>query len=1087
MGIAEWLEQLGLAQYAQAFADNDITPDLVPDLTKEDLVEIGVKSIGHRRLILRAAEAVRHGKEPAAAAPAANPQPAQSPATPGASAERRQLTVLFCDLVGSTALAASLDPEEMTAVADRYQRTVASEAQRIGGHIAEYLGDGIVAYFGYPRAQENEPERAVRTALAIVAAVGKLTGPDGQPLACRIGIATGLVVVGDLFQSVNQQRDNVVGDTPNLAARLQSVAQPNQIVIAPETRRQLGRLFEFSSLGNQEVKGIQGTVEAWAVTGEAENEGRFRAMHDSTPIVGRAPEINLLMSRWQAATNGHCEVVLVSGEPGIGKSRVVEEVISKVEAEGGAVHRFYCSSFHTSAAYYPIASYLARAAGIVHGDTPDGRLDKLDALIASLGMDPANAAPLLAPVLSLPSGDRYPPPDLAPTAIKSATFAVLARMLFAASAGRPSLVVIEDTHWADPSTREAIEHLAEYAAGEPLMLLAAFRPEDEAAWQALTAHATKLELSRLTMDGCDDVIRNLMGGKPLPANVRDEILQKADGIPLFVEEITKTLLESDMLQEVDGSYVLMVPIAALTVPSTLKDSLSSRLDRLSIVKEIAQIGSVIGRRFSGPMLAAVSGYTADALASALNALVEAEIVFPSGTSETPVYTFKHALIRDAAYESLLNARRIVLHARVAEAVEQHFPEILQSDPQLVATHLELAHQNDQAVPYWLRAGQQAMAAAAIVEATQHLGRGLPLIDNVPTGQRRDELECELRTVLGLAHISLQGWQAPDVAEHLAPAYEIGSRLGQTDNLLMAGYGLWIHWLNRADFAESQRWINRAKTDFGNIGSDDWALLIPTMQVVQETWVGNFAGAEAQANLVRELYDPAKHGRFVYMFGNDPRVMAAGFQSWMSWLSGALEKAERERLECERYSEAVNHPFDRSWQLMPGSLVAYHSGNEEAFSANVEKALEIGEQQRIPFVQMLLGPIWVGLGHIMNQRWREAVEIMPGPIGGWRAMGGGVAIPFWEGEQATAHMHLGEFDQAKGLVSQAIAAAEHTGEVWYGPELYRIKGEILLAEDAGAKSEAEQQFRKAMSWAEERGAHTLAERARQSLAEYGLTG
>jgi class 3 adenylate cyclase/tetratricopeptide (TPR) repeat protein len=1087
MAITEWLEQLGLVQYAQAFTDNHITLDIVPDLTKDDLIEIGVKSIGHRRQILRAAEALRDGEGSAAAAhPAAAQTPEQTPTT-GTPAERRQLTVMFCDLVGSTALAASLDPEEMTAVADLYQRTVAAEVQRIGGHIAEYLGDGIVSYFGYPRAQENEPERAVRTALAIVAAVGKLKGPDGKPLACRIGIATGLVVVGDLFHSVNQQRDNVVGDTPNLAARLQSAAQPNQIVIAPETRRQVGRLFELTSLGLLEVKGLRGSLEAWVVTGEAANEGRFRAMHDATPVVGRSPEINLLMSRWQGATKGHCEIALVSGEAGIGKSRVIEEVVSKVEEQGAAVHRFYCSSFHTSAAYYPIASYMERAAGIVHGDTPDGRLDKLDALIASLGMAAADVGALLAPVLSLPSGDRYPPPNMAPTAIKSATFAVLARMLFAASGGRPALIVIEDTHWADPTTREMIEYLADCASAEPVMLLAAFRPEDEASWQALNARATKLELSRLTAEGCEDVIRNLTGGKLLPQGVRDEILQKADGIPLFVEEITKTLLESDMLREQDGAYVLTVPMAALSVPSTLKDSLSSRLDRLSIVKEIAQIGSVIGRRFTGPMLAAVSGYTAEALAAALDALVEAEIVFRSGSSETSTYIFKHALIRDAAYESLLNARRIGLHARVAEVVEQQFPEILQSDPQLVATHLELAQQNEQAVPYWLRAGQQAMAAAAIVEATKHLGRGLALIDDVPSGQKRDELECELRTVLGLAHISLQGWQAPDVAEHLTPAYEIGSQLGQTDNLLMASYGLWIHWLNRADFAESQRWINRAKTDFGNIGSDDWGLLIPTMQVVQETWVGNFAGAEAQANQVRELYDPAKHGRFVYMFGNDPLVMAAGFQSWTTWLSGHFEKAERERLECERYSEAVNHPFDRSWQLMPGSLVTYHSGNEAAFSANVEKTLQIGEQQRIPFVQMLLGPIWVGLGHIMNQRWREAVEIMPGPIGGWRAMGGGVAIPFWEDEQATAHMHLGEFDQAKGLVSQAIAAAEQTGEVWYGPELYRIKGEILLAENAGAMAEAEQHFRKALTWAEDLGAHALAGRARQSLAEYGLTG
>ena len=1075
MQITGWLHQLGLSQYQQAFADNDITLEVLPDLTKEDLIEIGVTSIGHRRQILNAAAELRQAPQPRTAAKPAGPT----------SAERRQLTVLFCDLVGSTALAASLDPEEMTAIADKYQHTVAAEIQLIGGHIAEYLGDGIVAYFGYPQAQENEPERAVRTGLAIVEAVRKLSDPLGNPLGCRVGIATGLVVVGDLFNSLNQQRDNVVGDTPNLAARLQSLAEPNQVVIAPETRRQIGRLFEIKSLGHVTVKGLKGTVEPWLVTGEAANEGRFLAMHDVAPIVGRAAEINRIMGCWSAASGGQPELAFICGEPGIGKSRLLEEIVRQVSNGGGAVHRYFCSPFHTTAAYYPIATFLERVSGIQHGDTTENRLEKLDAMVAAAGFEPAAVGPLLAPVLSLPPGNRYPPLNLAPTALKSATFDVLAQLLFAASRDKPLLVVVEDTHWIDPTTREMIQYLASVEKSTPVMLLATYRPEDDEAWGPLAEGATRVELSRLTTEGCEDVVRNLTGGKSLPAGVQEEILQKADGIPLFVEEITKTLLESDMLEERETEYVMTVPIAALSIPSTLKDSLMSRLDKLSLVKEIAQIGSVIGRRFTGPMLAAVAGKSEAMLSPALTALVDAEIVFRSESQGTLAYIFKHALIRDAAYESLLNTRRIALHSRIADVAEAEFPELSQSDPQLVATHLELAHQNARAIPYWLRAGQQAMAAAAIVEATQHLGRGLAMIDSIEASGERDRYEGEIRTALGLAHISLQGWQAPDVAKHLGPAYEISSHIGHTENSLMATYGLWIHWLNRANFSESQRWIDRAVADFGKAESPDWPLIIHTMRAVQENWGGSLAETNNQANAVRRLYDPEAHGRFVYMFGNDPRVVSIGFQSWASWLSGDFEKAQRESLECERYSEEVNHPFDRSWQLMPGSLVSYLSGDLERLSVNTDKALEIGNQQRIPFVQMLLGPIWVGLRHLMNQEWRQAIGIMPGPIGGWRMMGGGVALPWWEASLGQAHVKLGEFDAGLGLINQAITAAESTGEAWYGPEIYRIKGESLLAQNAKDLTAAESCFRTAVEWAEKRQSHALADRARQSLREFGM--
>ena len=1094
MTISEWLDRLGLGQYAQAFAENDIDLEVVVDLTADDLTDIGVKSVGHRRRILKAAEEIRSGGDAggdagdgaaarglAEAAPGFDKAPAPAPEPAAArSAERRQLTVLFADMVGSTSLSEQLDPEEMSAVIGEYQRAVVEEVKRFEGYVAQYLGDGVIAYFGYPMAHENEPERAVRAGLAIIEAVAKLTDPAGKPLASRVGVATGLVVVGDLFGKDSEQHDSVIGDTPNLAARLQALGKPNQLIIAPDTRRLIGTKFELESLGSTPIKGLSAPIEPWLVTGSARENGDADHERHMTPILGREPEQALLRSRWASACEGEPQLVLMSGDAGIGKSRLAEDVVGEVGRAGHPVHRLYCSPFHTSAAYHPVIGWLQRAAGMARGDSQAERLDKLDRMVEGLGLDPMEVGPLVAPLLSLEPGDRYPPLKVAPTALKGRTFDALGDVMLAGAAQAPLLVVLEDAHWIDPTTTELLEHLFTAAEGRRVMFLVTFRPEFEHAWRGAAIASTAIELGRLPKSRIRDLVRSLTGGKELPDEVLEHILAKTDGIPLFVEEMTKSILDSALLTDAGDHYDLAGPMASFSVPTTLKDSLMSRLDRLSPVKEIAQIGSVLGRRFSRALLAAVAGMDDVRLDSALDALVEAELVHRSGSAENRIYTFKHALIRDAAYESLLNRRRVELHGRIAEVGEERFPELANADPQLLAHHFERANRIDRAVPYWLQAGRKAMEASAMIEAVNHLDHGLSLVGQVEDQATRDRLEFGLRMSLGLAHISQQGWQADIVGEHLRPAYEIGQRLGETENLLMVMYGIWIHSMNRAEFAESQRWIDRAIEDFGDAGSDDWALVIHTMEVIQQRWSGSHARVEEEANKVLELYDPERHGKFVYMFGNDPRVAALGFQSWSSWMCGDPEKAERERRACAEHSAEVDHPFDRCWQLMVGSLVSYFSGDRDSFAASVAEARRIGDEQSVPFVQFILGPVWAGLVHIMDGEWQEATEIMPQGIEVWKQMGGGVAIPFWEASLGHAHVQLGAYETGLALMDSAIATAERTGEYWYEPEIHRLKGEAILTRDPSDTATAQRCFERAVELARAQGARTLERLAQENI-------
>src|SRR5215467_13984409 len=622
--IAEWLRKLGLGQYAQRFAENGIDLSDLRHLTDQDLKDIGVL-LGHRRR-MQAAIAELAGAVSATFQPTAETEPKSN-----AAAERRQLTVMFCDLVGSTALSARLDPEDLRGIIGAYHHCCTELVERHGGFVAKYMGDGVLAYFGYPKAHEHDAERAVRAGLALVEALPKLATTAGSPLQVRVGIATGLVVVGDLIGAGAAQEQAVVGETPNLAARLQALAEPGTVVIAASTRQLTSGLFEYRDLGTVAAKGFGDPVQVWQVTGASAVESRFEALRTATtPLVGREEEIELLLRRWGQAKAGDGCVVLISGEPGIGKSRIAQTVLERLSGEPHTRLRYFCSPHHQDSALYPSITQLERAAGFRRGDTDEQRLDKLEAVLAQGTNALSEAVPLLAELLSIPAGDRYPPLNLTPQKRKEKTLHAQVAQVEGLATQQPVLMVFEDIHWSDSTTRESLDLLIDRVATLRVLVTITFRPEFAPSWVG-RPHVTMLNLNRLPPRRRAEMIMQVTGGKALPKEIAAQIVDRTDGVPLFVEELTKSVVESGVLTETDGHYALTGPAASLAIPTTLHASLLARLDRLAPTREVAQIAAALGRQFSHELISAVATMPKQQLDDALAQLVRAELIFRRGT------------------------------------------------------------------------------------------------------------------------------------------------------------------------------------------------------------------------------------------------------------------------------------------------------------------------------------------------------------------------------------------------------------------------------------------------------------------------
>ena len=780
MDIAAWLRGLGLEQYESAFRVNEIDEGVLPSLTSEDLREIGVVPIGHRRRLLDAIAAL--GTQAPVIAETTVSYETPAPASP----ERRQLTVMFCDLVGSTPLSSRLDPEDLREVIAAYHRAVAGVVTAFDGFVGRYMGDGVLVYFGYPRAHEDDAERAVRAGLGAIDAVTRLDVRSVK-LQARVGIATGLVVVGDLIGAGPAQEQSVVGETPNLAARLQALAAPDAVVIAAGTRRLVGDLFEYRNLGTVEVKGFPAPVPASQVLRPSALVSRFEALHGSalTPLVGRDEEIDLLLRRWARVKAGDGQVVLVSGEPGIGKSRLTSALGERLQTEPHIRLRYFCSPYYEDSALYPFLDQFGRASGFVPDDPPVAKLAKLEALLTITPPLDEDVA-LIADLLSLPASERRPLPHLSPQRKKERTLEALVRHLEGLARQQPVVMIFEDAHWIDPTSRELLDLTVERVRSLRVLLIVTFRPEFQPPWTG-QPQVTMLALNRLDRRDRTALVARVASGKALPEEVIDQIAERTDGVPLFVEELTKSVLESGLLREDADRYVLDRALPPFAIPTSLHDSLIARLDRMT-VRHVAQIGAAIGREFPHALLRTVSGLAEDELQAALTRLVVSGLVSQRGMPPNAIYSFKHALVQDAAHGTLLRNTRQRLHAQIAEVLAAQFPEKMEDQPELFAQHYAEAGLVEKSIAYWAKAGQRSAAHSAVAEAAAQFQKALDQLALLPDNRERQRQELELRSSLGATLLVAKGFAAPEAGHAYARARELWEQMGSPLEFRLVPYG-----------------------------------------------------------------------------------------------------------------------------------------------------------------------------------------------------------------------------------------------------------------------------------------------------------
>ncbi|HEY7749534.1 MAG TPA: adenylate/guanylate cyclase domain-containing protein [Aestuariivirgaceae bacterium] len=999
------------------------------------------------------------------------------------AAERRQLTVQFCDLVGSTELSTRLDPEDLREIVSAYHRCVANTVARFDGYVAKYMGDGVLVYFGYPLAHEDDAERAVRAGLALADTVGQIAAPER--LRVRVGIATGPVVVGDLIGSGEAKERRVIGETPNLAARLQALAQPGDVVIAQSTRRLVGDLFEYRDLGAVEIKGFAASVSASQVLRGGATESRFEAVRSTetlTPLVGRKVELAILLDRWQRAKHGEGQVVLISAEPGIGKSRLIASLVNeRLQAEPSYIRlRYFCSLHHTASALYPIVAQLERAAGITRNDASDIKLDKLEAVLARTS-PPVEDVALLADLLSVPASDRYPSLNFTPQRKREKTLEALIAQLIALARQQPVLMIFEDVHWIDPSSRELLDLIVEQVPRQRLLLVMSFRPEFKPPSWADQAHVTTLVLPRLDRDEGTAIIEQIAGDKRLPSEIMDQILAKTDGVPLFVEELTKMILESGLLEDLGDRYALVGSLP-LAIPTTLQDSLMARLDRLGRAKEVAQVGAAIGQAFSYNLLAAVAPLRGTELQKALDQLGNAGLVLRREGSQQASYAFKHALVQDAAYQSLLHSTRRQLHARIAGVIEERFPETTELEPELLAHQCTQASLVDKAVSYRLKSGMRAIERSGAVEAVAQLEKGLDLMPSLPSGPERDRQELGLQAAMAAVLVGARGYAAPETNKTLLRARELCERTRDRARTLSVLFLQSALHIVRAEF-HAVRNLGEEMQRLGQEWDDSAARLMGGHQLgVGLFSLGEFALARAQFEEVLALYDPEQHRPLTFLYAQNPQVTALCFLSCILFPLGYPEQALRRREEALAHSAELTHFNTTAFALVWACVLDQLRRDRQAVRERSESLISLCTEQRLFF--------WLATGHMFHG-WALAdggepaagiAELRQG-LAAWRAIGSEYFLPKLIEMQVEAQYRAGEpAGPALDLLSDALSVADKTGEGWLVPELHRLRGNFLLSLSVPDGIAAEASFQQALETARAQGTKMWELRAATCLAQ-----
>jgi class 3 adenylate cyclase/predicted ATPase len=1072
--IAEWLEKLGLGQYTERFAANDIDLEILCDLTDPDLEKIGVTSLGHRRKLLRAITELKEKRAPSLTAVSVVPDGHRQ----ADAAERRQLTVMFCDLVGSTALSARLDPEDLRDIIGAYHRCCAELVERNHGFVAKYMGDGVLAYFGYPQAHEHDAEAAVRAGLALVEAVPKLKTAASAPLQLRVGIATGLVVVGDLIGAGAAQEQAVVGETPNLAARLQALAEPGAVVIASSTRGLTGGLFEYRDLGAVALKGFADKVPAWQVLSTGAVESRFEALRaTTTPLVGRDEEIELLLRRWEQVKRGEGCIVLVSGEPGIGKSRIAQTVVERLSGQLYTRLRNFCSPHHQDSALYPNIMQLGRVAGFRREDTAEQRLDKLEALLSEATNDLSEAVPLLADLLSIPVGNRYPPLHLTPQKRKERTLHALIAQVQGLAARQPVLIIFEDIHWSDPTTREMLDLLIDRVPTMQVLVIITFRPEFSPPWIG-RPQVTLISLSRLPARQRAEMISHVVHGKALPREIIAQIVDRTDGVPLFVEELTKAVVESGLLTNSGEGYTVAGPVPPLAIPTSLQASLLARLDRLAPTRELAQIGATLGRSFSYEMISAMAAMPQQQLDDALAELVRAELIFQRGIPPDAEYTFKHALVQSAAYSTLLRDRRQQLHARIASVLEAKFPDVVAAQPQLLAHHCTEASLNEKAIAFWLRAGQQALQRSAMVEAEAQLLKGLALLTGVPDGPNRQQQELDLQTALGQALFATKGYATSDVGDTFARASTLAGNLGRPDYQVPLLYGHWTHHFVRSEHKLALPLANRIEEIGKQRGDGTARLLGHSTHGATCCLLGEFELAHTHLKQCHEMVDPVHRAAFVTLTGVDQYPIMLLYLSLTLTYLGYLDQAGARLKEALSAARELGHSYTLvlalAWVTVVKALMRSHREAEQ----HAQELFTLSNEHGYAFfssVGMILRE-WA-LTELTSAH--DGVSLLEEALSAYRTTDAVLRVPHFLLLLAETHAKLGSPIKGLNCLAEAEPIANSTDEHTEQAEVYRLRGDLLLG--MGDRVAAERNYHQALGLATRQGAKIYELRAAASLA------
>jgi len=1067
-GIADWLASIGLGEYAQRFGENAIDLSVVRDLTEQDLKDLGVL-LGHRRKMLRAIAELKGD--------VLRTPPGTQPA-PRDSAERRQLTVMFCDLVGSSALSNRLDPEDLRAVIGAYHACIAEVIARNEGVIARYMGDGVLAYFGYPQAHEDDAEQATRAGLALVDAVANLQTDIGTELQVRVGIATGMVVVGDLTGEGAAKEQAVIGDTPNLAARLQTLAEPGTVLISESTHRLTEGHFEYRNLGPVALKGWAEPVPVWQVLGTSGVESRFEAQHKTplTPLIGRAEEIEMLLRRWRHAAQAEGCVVVLTGQPGIGKSHIAQALQERLQAEPHIRLRYFCSAHHTNSALYPFIGQLERAARFERSDAPAEKFAKLEALLAQSRSDADYTLPLLASLLSLPPSDRYGLPDLSPQKRKEMTLAALLAQLNGLAAQRPVFILFEDVHWADPTSLELLTLVLERVARLRVLLLITARPEFTQPWPG-HAHVTTVSLTRLSRHEGAELIDRVTAGKTLPEEVMNQILARTDGVPLFVEELTKTVLETGLLEEQEGHYVLNRPLPSMAIPTTLHASLMARLDRLAPVREVAQIGAVVGREFSYELLSTVAGLPKERLEEALAQLVRSELVFCRGEVPQAVYTFKHALVRDAAYSGLLKSRRAALHATIADAFEQRFPEIVETQPETLAHHLTEAGLFQKAEAYWLHAGKKAAMRSANLEAIVHLQRGIETTGHLPDSARKDRLELDFQFALGPCLIATQGPASNKAMATFTRARELCERLGDPPEQYQVMFWLTTASVMRGELPVAEESI-AALLQLAEARDDRPALLNAMRgQGMIRLFMGHLTGAHEVIERAYEAFEASsEEDRLAArVAGQDAGVADLALMSWALWLLGHADTALARTNVAIQRADAISHPHSQAYACYYACILHALRGEFLTAQGHAERCMALSEEHG--FRQWRLARAIRGICVASLDSSPSALGEIRAALDEYRSAGYQLAITALYVLLCPPLLIGHDYEAALELIEHGLATSSRNSERILEAELYRLKARVLVARGGpDVEAEAQALLDQALNTARSQHAKTLELRA-----------